>query len=299
MITPQLDRMSDILLDTAPYMHGIINKCRQLFGEPWRVDFERNLTCLFGEDENLLRQAVKGYVSFSLESLLLQKKFEKTGHYSLSDYSNAYQTVYDNTDYMLLNYLPGNLLLHFLWPHHYRQLLFFREFFIPEIKSASTAADFCDIGVGSGFYSRLLLESCPQAQGWGFDISRHSLAYAQAQIERFGMASRWRGTLQDITETSPNRQWDFATSVEILEHIENPVCFLKAIRERLRLGGKAFISAAITADQSDHIYLYNESCEVEEHLSMAGFTVLERDTFEAFESPNGGPVPRLGVFIVQ
>jgi 2-polyprenyl-3-methyl-5-hydroxy-6-metoxy-1,4-benzoquinol methylase len=86
--------------------------------------------------------------------------------------------------------------------------------------------------------------------------------------------------------------------VEVLEHLEKPVAFLKVLRRMLQDGGKAFITAAITAPNEDHIYLYNEVGDVEAQLLEAGFSVLDFQEDIAYEPKKDEPVPRLAAFIV-
>ncbi|MGE3853037.1 MAG: hypothetical protein AB7K09_14940, partial [Planctomycetota bacterium] len=88
--------------------------------------------------------------------------------------------------------------------------------------------------------------------------------------------------------------------VEVLEHLEQPVAFLKVLRASLAPGGKAFITAALNAAHTDHIYLYRNREEVWEHLRAAGFT-LEQSFVAAAYAPPGPdvPVPLAAAFVVS
>ena len=97
------------------------------FGDKWKEDFLYVLDKFFQTDDELL-EAVRGYNNFVFDGMRLQKKFEKSLKYEKNSYEEARNNVYDNKDYMFKLYLPGILLSHFLWPHHYEQPYFLKKF---------------------------------------------------------------------------------------------------------------------------------------------------------------------------
>ena len=64
----------------------------------------------------------------------LQVKFNKTLEYDNKSYDEAASEVYQSRDYMFGLYLPGILISHYLWEHHYKQHIFFEEKLVPLIK---------------------------------------------------------------------------------------------------------------------------------------------------------------------
>ena len=88
-------------------------------------------------------------------------------------------------------------------------------------------------------------------------------------------------------------------SIEVLEHLEDPLAFIRGLKSMLVPGGFAYIAAAITAPNEDHIYLYNNMQEVEDQLTEAGFEVLSSQEDVAYPARHGEPVPRAGAFICQ
>src|SRR5439155_24124108 len=135
-------------------------------------------------DEAAMRDAIVGYIRFALEATKLQRRFERERQYIAKTYEEAASEVYHNRDYMHRLYLPGILLSHYVWPHHYRQLRYFHDAFMPRV-SASADPRFCDVGVGSGFYSRQMLRACDRTSGVAFDISEHARSYGLSQIAAF------------------------------------------------------------------------------------------------------------------
>ena len=125
------------------------------------------------------------------------------------------------------------------------------------------------------------------------------MSYARRQIECFDFANRWRGHIRDVVSDPPDETWPFLVSVEVLEHLEDPAAFLKALRRMLQRGGRGFITAAITAANADHIYLYNNCDEVIAQLKEGeGFELVEYQEEIAYAPRRDEPVPRLGAFIV-
>jgi hypothetical protein len=63
-------------------------------------------------------------------------------------------------------------------------------------------------------------------------------------------------------------------------------------------GGFAFIAAAVTAAERDHIYLYESANEVKSHLEAAGFRVVDEQEDKAYASDGDRPVPGNAAFLV-
>ncbi len=249
-------------------------------------------------DHDTLEAAAKGYSAFAFDSMRRQKAFELAREYPHKTYAEAASEVYFNADHMMREYLPGLLLSHFLWPHHYRQLQFFDVAFAKAM-SLSAQPQFAEVGVGTAVYSRRLLVRLPQSFGNGYDISPSSCQFARERIEATGMQSRYTMNEQDII-VRPISPVHWLVCVEVLEHLEKPVEFLKALRSGLAQGGKAFITAALNAAHTDHIYLYRNSEEVLEHLCAAGFTLEQSFVAAAYAPPGPGvPVPLAAAFVVS
>lgn len=292
-----IKEFEDYIKVKASFVCPSFLKQTEMFGEVWKSRFEELLRLFIATDEQKMHEAVEGYVKFVLDGMRLQKRFEKNRQYVNKTYEEAASEVYHNKDYMFSRYLPGLMLSHYLWPHHYRQYQFFEKTFLPLVTS-NAEAEFCDIGVGTGFYSRVLLASDAKVKGWAFDISESALEYGTAHLNAYGVADRWFTQLQNVELSPPPRQWPFLINIEVLEHLEDPLSFLKALRNMLKPDGHAFISAAVTAAEKDHIYLYNSAQEVSAQLQDAGFRVIASQEDAAYEPQGDVPVPINAAFIV-
>jgi SAM-dependent methyltransferase len=294
--TPGLDRLEATFRAASPVFRNTVANLKAAFGTEWTLLVDETVTRLF-PDDSALAAAVEGYSRFSLEAVRLQLRFEKELAYPQKSYADVTKSVYANESYMRSCYLPGLLLSHDLWPHHFRQRRYFERAFVDDLHRSGTER-FYDIGVGTGLYSRLALVGAPRAHGTGFDISPTSRAFAEKHVRAFGAGDRYRIELGDVIEC-PAPAVDRLVCVEVLEHLENPLLLLAALRAMLRRGGRAFVTAAINAPNIDHIYLYRNSEEVRAQLVEAGFAVEQY--FVGLAGPprhRGAPVPEVAAFVV-
>jgi len=269
----------------------------KIFGHAWAAEFEEVVSALFPNPDTLAA-AVKGYATFALQSMRLQAVFERELQYKAKTHEQAASEVYFNEQHMMQEYLPGLLLSHFLWPHHYRQLQFFESAFVQAMQVAN-ATSFMEVGIGTGLYSSMLLRKIPQIEGIGLDISPSSKAFTEAQIKALKAEDRYHVELRDVTATPMDIKADWLVCVEVLEHLDDPVAFLRGLRRNMASGARAFITAALNAAHADHIYLYRNSNEVLTQLMEAGFTLEQSFVGAAYKpSSPGMPVPEAAAFIV-
>ena len=158
---------------------------------------------------------------------------------------------------------------------------------------------FAEVGVGTGLYSRIILQDTPDISGAGFDISEHSKAFAENHLRAFGLDARYTIRLEDVRENISGNEFPWLVCVEVLEHLEDPAAFLKTLRKMLAPGGRAFITAALNAADEDHIYLYTDTAQIVEQLTGAGFFVEQSFYNAAYLPASAGlPVPAVAAFIV-
>lgn len=249
---------------------GIVTAASE-FGVRWQNDFESALDHLYFSPE-ALETAIKGYRGFAVDSMRRQKRFEREGSYPHKTYEQASQEVYLNSRYMTEEYLPGLLLSHFLWGHHYRQIEYFRTFVTPRLVRQK-AAEFAEVGVGTGIYSRIALEEAPEAVGAGYEISPLSIAFAKSHLDAYGLGDRYALELRDILAAPAPKRFQWVFCVEVLEHLEDPVALLRGLKALAEPGGKLFVTAALNAAHADHIYLYRNVQDVLDHVAQAGLHV--------------------------
>jgi 2-polyprenyl-3-methyl-5-hydroxy-6-metoxy-1,4-benzoquinol methylase len=294
---PHVSLFIEIMEKDYPFLVGAVRRQIAEFGPPLILSFEAELFTLFGSDVKKISNAVTGYAKFSLDAMKLQMKFQKTHQYESASYAEANNQVYQNRDYMFNLYLPGILISHYLWRHHYKQQIFFDDLFLPEISNDGTL--FFDVGVGTGFYSKRMLEKTSM-KGLGFDMSPHSIEFTQTLIESHRLNSRYSTRLADICSYKDKEQADVIINVEVLEHLEDPQSFLKCLVAMLKPGGHAFIAAAVNAPNEDHIYLYRSGEEVAKHIEESGLYIIHHSYDYAYDPRRKDElVPVNAVFIAK
>lgn len=294
---PRLAELRDILRRDYPLFRDAVERTAREFGATWIEDFEETLAHVCPTSE-ALSHAAKGYALFAIDHLRRQRQFERDRQYAVTSYAEAAQQVYLDEEYMRVRYLPGMLVAHFLWLHEYQHMRFFDHAFVSQIELRPETV-VAEAGVGSGVYSRRVLQRVPAARGVGYDISPSSSAFAEDHMRAFGVEDRYQGVLADVMagELQPA---DWLICVEVLEHLEDPVAWLSRLREALVPGGRAFITAALNAAQLDHIYLYENSEQVIGHLGAAGFAVEQGFLANAHKPrTRDTPVPAVAAFIVS
>ena len=266
-----LHRLLTAIDGGARFARDNVQRVHATFGRGWAQDLTEAIDHLYPEDPKLL-DAVRGYGAFAMDSMRRQKRFERDGRYPAKTHAEATAEVYLNDEHMRSQYLPGLLLSHFLWPHHYRQLQYFRHFFL-SAWPREAVVDFAEVGVGTGLYSRLALQALPLARGMGFDISPLSLQFTQDHVCAFGATARYQARLHDVLQVAPAHRHAAVICVEVLEHLEDPKAMLHALRALTAPQGKLFVTAALNAANADHIHLYRSPQEVFDQVIAAGLHV--------------------------
>jgi SAM-dependent methyltransferase len=294
---PHLALFRDVFFARAPLFRKTFAEVQAAFGPDWERDFDEHLGRLFGTSVEAYEQAVIGYAKFSIDAMRLQKLFNKTKKYEDVSYEDATRAVYQNEAYMLNVYLPGIFVSQFLWRHHYRQIVHYRQRFLP-LLAANDDKRFYEVGTGTGFYMVQALKSHSGLRGVGIDTSPLSRRFTLNQVNGWGLDGSFQSLGADVftTEFEP---LSGLQCIEVLEHLPDPVRFLSRLRTMLRPGGHGYIAVAVTAPQADHIYLYWEPADVVAHLTAAGFEVVEYSEEPGYDGAPGEIVPKVVAFLVR
>jgi SAM-dependent methyltransferase len=286
----QIKRLLSLMEQTSRFASGSVNRALDEFGTTWDMDFSALLTNFYANDADL-QNALKGYGAFVMDSMRRQKRFELERCYPVKSYAEASTEVYLNDDYMRRQYLPGLLLSHYLWPHHYRQIEYFKAFYLPWLHQQNVV-EFAEVGVGTGIYSRLALQFLPQLRGIGVDISPLSLEFSATHVKSFGFSDRYSTLKQNVIEKPLDMRFRAVFCVELLEHLEDPTALLIGLKTLCAKDGKLFVTAALNAAHDDHIYLYRNPLEVLDQVDAAGLDLEHYFVANAYiPTKLGVPVP--------
>jgi SAM-dependent methyltransferase len=295
---PRLDALRVLLRDRYGFLKDVVDRAEAGFGPRWTASFEETLAAVFADEEELA-QAADGYARFVMDLLRRQRRFEREGAYPAKSFEEAAAEVYFDHDYMTRQYLPGLLLSHFLWPHHVRHSDFFEAAFMEQMRLADDVS-FAEVGVGTGLYSRLVLTGIEGARGVGLDISPSAAAFTQRHLEAFSVGDRYELRIQDILAEPLAERVEWLICIEVLEHLEDPVAFLRGLRGALAPEGRAFVTAALNAAHVDHIHLYRTVDDVVTEAVEAGFAVEQAFLANAHDPiAPGAPVPALAALVLH
>jgi cyclopropane fatty-acyl-phospholipid synthase-like methyltransferase len=143
-----------------------------------------------------------------------------------------------------------------------------------------------------------LLECFPDIRGIGFDISAHSLQFTKDLVGIFGHGDRYTIEERDIRH-GYKEQCDFMVCQEVLEHLENPEEFCTWLFNMIKPGGHAYITAALNAAHSDHIFHFRDPLQLEAMLRAAGFQPMSlQEEFAAGYKPRE-ITPSLAGYLVE
>jgi len=262
------------MLKTYPVLASVFTQAPARFGLGWADEAVPNIEAMYGQVSEPLSDrlinALDGYAEFANDSMRNQVFYERNGRYRASNYEEVLKECYFNEEHMTQRYLPGMWLTHYIWPQHYHMLKGFMGGLLPRLSDCKI---FFEVGVGCGMYSKVTLEALPNVRGVGFDISQFSLDYTGKVVDAFGLGARYKLENRDIRH-GYDVLADFLICQEVLEHLENPAEFCRWLYDMVRPGGFAYITAALNAAHSDHIYLFHTPAELEGMLRVAAFQPL-------------------------
>jgi ubiquinone/menaquinone biosynthesis C-methylase UbiE len=272
----ELTQFTQILSTASPVFANIVDRQKDELGPQWRKEFIDDLYMLFGKPETgSWEDAAWGYVEFCIDASKAQNYFEKNGKYKASSFAEVQSSNYDNKEFMFNNYLPGMVISHYLWPHHYKMGKVYCEKYMPMVEKEASPKTFVEAGTGSAMYTLHTLRSLPNVKALGYDISPHSVEFAKQLMTKAGLSGRCEMIQRDVLTDPPDASTEFVLSQEVLEHLEDPSTFVGNLYRILKPGGMGFITGAVTAAHSDHIYLFNKPEEVFDMLTENGFEIVE------------------------
>jgi SAM-dependent methyltransferase len=264
----------------------------------WERELSGLITRVFGDEPSARwDEAVDGYAEFCTEAMRAQVYFERHGRYQATNYADVVRACYHDADYMQRRYLPGQFLSHFVWPHHNAMLHRYLTVLLP--KFAGEVTTFYEIGVGCGMYSLQTLKRLPHVRGVGYDISTYSTDFTKRVIDACGLGGRYHVSNEDIVAHRPAAVADFVINQEVLEHLEDPAGFVKGLVHTVRPGGWGYITAAVNAAHTDHIYLYRSPDEVERQLVDAGWRIVDTQVESNYPEKPIERRPTIVGFLVQ
>jgi 2-polyprenyl-3-methyl-5-hydroxy-6-metoxy-1,4-benzoquinol methylase len=285
MITPIPESLRVILSDLrlrypafAKIPSSYVELLAKDYGAPYAKDAEEIVNLVrfaVGERERDVTELVDDYIDFCASYMREQVLFQQTGEYpaTAKGFAEVQKQVYENGERMR-HYMVGLLLSFVLFPHHYRELLFFREHFARHLLGGGMI---CECGFGHGLWLATTLGANPDLRGVGFDVSPHCLDIAGRVLDRSGiLPDRYILTCADVVDPATELPTGCRGIIAagLLEHIEDPGAFLVRAAQLLSADeGRMFIMAPTNLAHPDHLVLFRTTGDIKVLFPPAGLTV--------------------------
>ena len=277
-------------------LRGLV-EARAISPEVVDTNFEKCLKWIVESfSEDALKNIVDGYAIFTLEVNRAQIAYEIRGTYEFSTFAEANSRVYQHAEYMK-NYYWGIFAILFCWSHYVELMEFFLSRFVRELKSGRLL----EVAPGHGIWGCLAIQGNPHLSLEGWDISPTSLEMATRIAAGAGLSKRASYKIGDATQIRNDEpQYDSGLCCFMLEHLEDPGDFLKKFAHNLKKGAPAFVTLALTAAQTDHIYEFKHESEAVKMAQLAGFEIMEERIARPMRQARGAKfVPRVQAMLLR
>ena len=215
---------------------------------------------------------------FLCEEIVLPEElhFRRTGQYRLSNFADADAQVYANAPYMA-RYVNGILLSQLFWLNHASAFAHFATRYLPALREGSAHLE---IGPGHGLFLHFAALSSQVTSVAGWDISPTSIAATKAALTLLNCPVPVQLTLQNMFDApASDARFDSVTMSEILEHLEDPVAALRAVKAHIAPGGRIFVNVPANSPAPDHIFLIDSLAHAVSLLEQAGFSVIDQAAY--------------------
>ena len=216
---------------------------------------------------------VEGYTHLLMDVVASQMAYEKRGRYEFDSFAQAAKNVYQNNDFMD-KYHWGVYAATFAWEHHLLVYDFFRRYYASRLERMNGPMSFMDLGSGSGLWSMLALRALPAARATLVDVSETSVELCRKFLSANGFAARAIVTQGDALTFRPAQPADAGLCCCLLEHMERPHDLMANLAAGLKPGALAFVTGALTAAETSHIFEFRRESELSNMAEECGFRVL-------------------------
>lgn len=268
----KIDYYAQLLLASYPELENMVVSLKN--NNPEYYDILSEAASLIDKlcpNEQLLVSALNGYISFCDTFKQKQENFIRNSGYAHNNYEEVNEKVYQNTEYMSNVYYPALLFSYFFSSNYFEILRVFKTNFIPMV--AGFEGNLCEIGIGHGMLSSLLLKNNNNLTSYGIDISPIAEEVTR-KVNNIFEVTNTSFIIADATKEVPVKNNNVVICAEVLEHLPNPEQLLMQIYSSMNDNGLFFLTASINMESVDHLYLYRSNEEVNDMVKKCGFEVL-------------------------
>ncbi|RYD86012.1 MAG: class I SAM-dependent methyltransferase [Verrucomicrobiaceae bacterium] len=211
-------------------------------------------------------------VEFTKEAM----HFLRTGEYRCKTFAEADAQVYSNRPFMM-KYMDGLLVSQALWANHAKCAIYFRDKFLPRLKEN---ARYLEIGPGHGLFLAQAARLPANVRATAWDVSAESVDQTRAAMETVGVKRSLNISQRNVlTAGDYADRFDAIVISEVLEHMEDPIAALKALRTVIAEDGELLVNVPVNSPAPDHIYLLRLPEEAVRLVEAGGFEVIDHTPY--------------------
>ena len=193
---------------------------------------------------------------FMCEKLILPEElyFRRHGKYRLTTQAEAQREVYANAPYMQ-RYVNGIVISHVMWSNHSQA---FDSYVSRYLQLLPPNSDHLEIGPGHGLLLYFAAASSRIGSVTGWDVSPTSIESTKSTLSALGVTRSVNLVLQNLFDEPTDvtaKRYDSIVLSEVLEHVEDPVAALRAIKGWLKPGGRVWVNVPANSPAPDHLFL--------------------------------------------
>lgn len=194
-----------------------------------------------------IKNISKFYNDLCIETMQEQLYLKKFNTYRSIKEKKSNLKLY-NSNFKMKKYILALMLTQIYWNSHVQIFKWYKK----KIKNLNLKY-FLEIGSGHGLLSKELIKK-KNLKGVICDISQQSLNFTKNILGNFIKSNKIEFKKIDFFDLKPNKKFDFVVMGEVIEHVDNPIKFLKKVKTIITKDGKIFISTCANCAQVDHIY---------------------------------------------
>jgi hypothetical protein len=224
----------------SPYYNELVYKKTVLFFEEYVKFYSLSFD-----------QVLSIYNGFTREYSKHIREFLKTGKYP---YQNSLTVDLDRIDYDIV------LILSVLFSSHRHRI--FSNLFnaIQTIQGNSLV-----IGVGSGL-------ELDYFNGKPENVTAYDLTISKHVFQKFNGIN-----IKEEYFTGSKNTYRNIFAIELLEHLLNPLEFIRMVYDSLEIDGLFYFTTATNIPQIDHLYNFDDELGFEKELHSIGFQIVEKE----------------------
>lgn len=271
-VPPRVGTLIGIVSEKNPRHAAFVENALSLITDAEIADLEKYLE--YCETKGLtLEYLSQCYLTIVQDTLKEQMYFMRHRKYQQSNYEDVAKAIYHNKEYMD-RYMYGLAITGFFWPNHVEMGRFFMRT-LPKDKGGK----YLEIGPGHGYYLMKALELGSFGSYTGIDISEASIRQTEAILDHFYPDAKDKIDLRQMDFLDADGlqagSYDAIVMGEVLEHVENPLTFMKRIAELAKPDAYIYMTTCANAPAIDHIYLYECPKDVEDQFEAASLDIVE------------------------